>query len=110
MAVAELKAAFNIPVEVHAKDGREKADNELVATGDYVSANGQKLYDIAMSGDTSGDGIVDKNDAKAWADAFVGLIQNSTVFDAAADLNNDGVIDGADLAKLIYKYASNMQQ
>ena len=110
VTVAELKAAFNIPVEVHAQDGREKADNELVVTGDYVSANGQKLYDIAMTGDTSGDGIVDANDAMAWADAFVGLIQNSAIFDAAADLNNDGVIDTLDLAKLIYKYASNVQQ
>ncbi|MBR5187253.1 MAG: hypothetical protein IKW18_02170 [Clostridia bacterium] len=68
-------------------------------------AGGQK-YVVAVTGDANCDGKVDQKDADSWANNFVGVTNaNDEAIFYAADVFADGQINGADLAKLIQKYA-----
>ena len=101
ITVDELKAAMNVEIEVLGKNGAD-----LVATKDIVKIveNGEE-YNVAITGDTSCDGLVNADDATAWANTFVGVLEGDVVIEVAADVFFDGQSNGADLARLIQKYA-----
>jgi hypothetical protein len=106
ITVDQLKALTNLKLEVYNKNGELKAGDELVVTGDTIVAGG-KTYGVAVVGDTDGDGKVGQKDADDFANCLVGIANGfaEELIAVAADVSGNGTVNGADLARLIQKYA-----
>jgi hypothetical protein len=69
----------------------------------YANENGYEFIDIndlTIPGDMNGDAFCDLNDIDIMLRISTGVTEPSTVQLKLGDLNNDGVIDGFDVAKL----------
>ena len=109
--VASLKSDLkNESVQVHIyRDGEELSDGEKVGTGcvvQYVASEDPMLvYEsvtVILYGDVNGDGVIDDADYDLMKQDSVSSTPaiDSGVFETAADLNNDGVVDCFDAAIL----------
>src|SRR5699024_6491249 len=109
--VAALKNDLkNESVQVHIyRDGEELSDGEKVGTGcvvQYVASEDPMLvYEsvtVILYGDVNGDGVLDDADYDLMKQDSVSSTPaiDSGVFETAADLNNDGVVDCFDAAIL----------
>ena len=109
--VASLKSDLkNESVQVHIyRDGEELSDGEKVGTGcvvQYVAREDPMLvYEsvtVILYGDVNGDGVIDDADYDLMKQDSVSSTPaiDSGVFETAADLNNDGVVDCFDAAIL----------
>ena len=74
---------------------------ELALTFEITAA--PPLPDAVLPGDVSGDGVLALADYALLASACVGALQLTEAQYKAADLNNDGAVDGFDLALLDLK-------
>lgn len=109
--VAALKNDLeNESVQVHIyRDGEELSDGDKVGTGcvvQYVASEDPMLvYEsvtVILYGDVNGDGVIDDADYDLMKQDSVSSSPaiGSGVFQTAADLNNDGVVDCFDAAIL----------
>lgn len=109
--VAALKNDLeNESVQVHIyRDGEELSDGDKVGTGcvvQYVASEDPMLvYEsvtVILYGDVNGDGVIDDADYDLMKQDSVSSTPaiDSGVFETAADLNNDGVVDCFDAAIL----------
>lgn len=109
--VASLKSDLeNESVQVHIyRDGKELSDGDRVGTGcvvQYVASEDPMLvYEsvtVILYGDVNGDGVIDDADYDLMKQDSVSSSPaiGSGVYQTAADLNNDGVVDCFDAAIL----------
>ncbi len=106
-ALIDEKSVPGVKVEILDKNGSIVTDmNKLVGTGMKIrisnELNTNKIYtttEIVVSGDITGDGLMDANDIKNWR---IGLLAESLkgAFKVAADYNNDGKLDANDMKNM----------
>ena len=88
---------------VYDKDGKEYKDG-LVRTGDYVvikDNNNEYRYDVVLSGDTSGDGLITPLDYVKIKNHIIGNTSlPGNVYELAADMSGDGDITPLDYVKV----------
>jgi len=68
-------------------------------TMSFELTDSNRLDDLFVPGDLTGDGVVDGLDI----DPLVRVLTGGAAFDAAADLNEDGVIDGLDIDPFVQR-------
>ena len=74
----------------------------LISTGQKltITSTSTETYNIAVKGDTNGDGKIGIGDYAKINDAILGKTSMSGAYNLAADTNNDGKIGIADYAKV----------
>lgn len=96
--VTNFKKMFSGEVTVYDKDGAEVTSGKI-KTGYRVRIS-DVIYEIAVSGDITGEGNVKSNDVSALMSYFVEKSELSGVYLASADFNNDGNINNKDLVAI----------
>ncbi len=90
------------------RNGVQLGEGDLIGTGCIIKCISIKdptiVYEqatVILYGDVNGDGLVNNTDYDAmFNEALFGQSIEGNLFRIAGDLNNDGVIDGFDMAKL----------
>ena len=105
--LAAVKALFaNDAEKISAFNGStELSDSDLVGTGTQIRLTVNSAVTDSVTailyGDVNGDGAINDDDFDLIVDeAVMGIdsLEDGSVYEKAADTNNDGVIDGFDLA------------
>ena len=88
------------------KDGNSKTSG-IIASGDKIKIktdSEEKEYIIIISGEVTGDGLIDKLDALAVLRYYYQYTSYDGALKKAADINQDGVIDKLDALAILRDY------
>lgn len=96
--VKVFKSRLGDEITIFDRSGNKVTSGKL-KTGYYALISSVQ-YEIAVNGDITGEGNVKSNDLSALMAHFVGKSELSGVFLTAADYNNDGKINNADLVSI----------
>lgn len=99
--VSEIKTKFiNLGYQVSIIDVNWKSKvNGKVSTGDRLSVD-NKVYEIIVYGDSTGDGIINTKDLLAIQKYILGVKEFSNAFKISSDANKDGIINTKDLLRI----------
>ncbi len=95
MSITEFKKNFTVEVEVYNSSGTVVTSGKI-RTG-YTALCCGKSYEIAVIGDTTGEGNIKSNDVSLLMSYIVGEKSLNHLQFISADLNADGKVDNKDL-------------
>lgn len=100
----DFKASFklkNYTLSLNNADGNEKANDDIIKTGDIVTltdtSENKTVYHVVIYGDSNGDGKVTSRDLLHTQKHILNMHQLSGAYLEASDFNNDGKVNSRDL-------------